>query len=222
VLVAEGNQVAARLTYTGTHRGPIWASRRPTGASSMPALRSSGSAMDASPMDGGSAIPPRCARSSPVRPGGKSRVRRAFRDRHLLVAATLISSRTPKREHVPVKPDGSKPTASLADAVRPADPISNRKSDKAAESDHGHAGRDPLVPSTANARLQTGTNRPGDQVPASSRTPCHSYASAWRTTSRDARRAGAALAVAAITSTNPSHIAAAMTEMVNGSGAPNI
>jgi predicted ester cyclase len=44
--VAEGNQVAARLTYTGTHRGPIWASRRPTGASSMPALRSSGSAMD--------------------------------------------------------------------------------------------------------------------------------------------------------------------------------
>jgi hypothetical protein len=163
VLVAEGNQVAAHLTYTGTHRGPIWASRRPTGASSMPALRSSGSAMDASPMDGGSAIPPRCARSSPVRPGGKSRVRRAFRDRHLLVAATLISSRTPKREHVPVKPDGSKPTASLADAVRPADPISNRKSDKAAESDHGHAGRDPLVPSTANARLQTGTNRPGDQ-----------------------------------------------------------
>ena len=24
VLVAEGDQVAARLTYTGTHRGPIW------------------------------------------------------------------------------------------------------------------------------------------------------------------------------------------------------
>jgi steroid delta-isomerase-like uncharacterized protein len=24
VLLAEGNQVAARLTYTGTHRGPIW------------------------------------------------------------------------------------------------------------------------------------------------------------------------------------------------------
>ena len=53
-------------------------------------------------------------------------------------------------------------------------------------------------------------------------TPDYVEASAWRTTSEEARRAGTVLATSEMVTTRPSQMAAAGSETMKGKGMPNI